>query len=224
MQELERHLDMIYKIHPCVTVREIIPGPETNLIQIAVLAVGNGHVVNTMSIRKIHQFPQKFGSGALVKFESCPELEDRVKQFVKKNHLRGILDIEFKINENDGILYYIETNLRSSLQIELTGFTGANLPLLQYQYLTGQMNEHTKVANVPDTGNRLWMDPVNELYALVIREKSWWHALWLYMKYWRMSSVVSTWRWNDLMLFLKKIRYGYFLIYSIKLHWKTHHK
>lgn len=222
--DLSIQLKEVFKTQDRVILQELIPGPETNLIEVSLLVAGGGKIISSISVRKIHQFPRDYGFGCLVVVDSFPKAEQLAIEFAQKNNLSGILNIEFKINERDGLLYYIETNLRSWQQIEITRFKGGNIPFLQYQLLIGVLELQYKETKHFSQYPIMWMDPIAEAFTLIINEPNLWKAFIFYCKQWRQSSIISSWYWNDPIPFLKKLRFGLSFLDCIKLILKKYMK
>lgn len=206
-QELLSQLSKLWSTQQSVILQEIITGPESNLIEVSLLATSESEIISSITVKKIHQFPSKYGTGTLVEQVDFPEIEKMAANFVQKNNLCGILNIEFKISEKNGLIYYIETNIRTWEQIGLTRCIGGNFPLLQYQILTGQPPEFNNKKN-PRSDKIIWMDPVAEA-SRIMKEPNITKALTPYFRTWRQSTVVSSWYWNDPVPFLKKWNFSY---------------
>ncbi len=200
--DLEPLVRELLKTQQSVILQEIIPGPESNLIEVSMIATQQGDIISSITVRKIHQFPRKYGTGCLVEESFFPEIEELAIKFVQKNRLSGILNMEFKLNEKNGLAYYIETNLRSWDQIGITRCIGGNFPYLQFQFLTDtklpfSYKKCSKCSPIT------WIDLVSEA-TLIFQEPNKWNAFFTFLQRWRKSAVINTWYWNDPVPFIKK--------------------
>lgn len=89
------------------------------------------------TIRKIRQYPDRFGTATCIESFSNPDVEKLAEQLIRKMNLYGFTNIEFKYNSADKQYYYIETNPRVWLQVNFSMKIGINFPLLYYKFLTG---------------------------------------------------------------------------------------
>ncbi|PWY55696.1 hypothetical protein DGG96_10405 [Legionella qingyii] len=217
--DLEPLVCELLKTQQSVILQEIIPGPESNLIEVSMIATQKSDIVSSITVRKIHQFPRKYGTGCLVEESHFPEIEKLAIKFVQKNKLSGILNMEFKLNEKNGLAYYIETNLRSWDQIGITRCIGGNFPYLLFQLLTDTKLPFS-YKNCSKYSPITWIDPVSEA-TLISQEPNKLNAFFTFLQRWRKSTVINSWYWNDPVPFIKKWSLSHKIHSLIQFIWKN---
>ncbi|MFC2110892.1 hypothetical protein ACFLQ5_00415 [Bacteroidota bacterium] len=129
-------------------VQKIIEGDNTQNYEINSIFFPDGEIFQHC-IRKIRQYPDRFGTATCIETCSIPELEIAAENYVRKMNLVGFTNIEFKLDPVDNLYYFIETNARVWLQVNFSMKSGINFPLLYYNYLTGNKTktEHFQIKN-----------------------------------------------------------------------------
>ncbi|MBN1315575.1 MAG: hypothetical protein JXA42_08905 [Anaerolineales bacterium] len=153
-QELQERFQQILPTGLQVLVQSIIPGPNTNHFKVCVYINEKGQPLAVFTLRKIRQYPTEFGVGTLVESIHYPELAAIGLEFFQRIGFRGIGSIEFKLDECDNQLKFIELNPRFWQQNALATTCGMNFPLVQYLDLTGQ---HPEPLNTFTQGVK-WLD------------------------------------------------------------------
>lgn len=162
-QELLRRFQEVFARGLPVMVQSIILGPITNNYAVSGYIAGDGRPVAVFTTRKIRQYPVEFGVGTLVESIHYPELADLGLRLMQGLGHRGIGEVEFKRDESDGELKFIEINPRLWLQYGLAEDCGLNLVMMQYRDLAGL----PPVAAREFTAGVRWLDPFNDLYSVV---------------------------------------------------------
>jgi predicted ATP-grasp superfamily ATP-dependent carboligase len=116
-------------------VQAIIEGDNTLNYEVNSLYLPDGRLF-MHTIRKIRQYPDRYGTATCIESFSNPIVEKLAEQIIRKMNLPGFTNIEFKYNPCDDQYYYIETNTRVWLQVNFSWKLGINFPLLYYRFLT----------------------------------------------------------------------------------------
>lgn len=117
--------------------QEIVAGPDTNLFLVCVYMTPAGVPSLVFILRKLRQFPARFGVGAFVVSEQCEELADLAVRLFKGLGYRGIGSAEFKKDDRDGKYKLIELNPRFWQQNSLASACGMDFSLAFHSDLTG---------------------------------------------------------------------------------------
>jgi len=139
-------------------IQSIIEGDNYYNFEVNALYFPNGRLVSH-TIRKLRQYPDRFGTATCIESFSNPEVEKLAEKYIRSMNLVGFTNMEFKYNKADGQYYYIETNTRVWLQVNFSMKLGINFPMLYYNYLTG--NESIKTSKVLSNGK--WVDFLPDL-------------------------------------------------------------
>ncbi|MDR4509295.1 MAG: hypothetical protein MRJ65_13890 [Candidatus Brocadiaceae bacterium] len=137
-EELISIVEGIHKHNVRVVVQELIKGPDTNHCKFCVYISKFGEVLCSFTLRKIRQWPIRFGIGSTIESINNPVLMELGLKLFKGIDFRGVGSAEFKLDERDGKLKLIEINPRYWLQAGLPTICGMNFPLMQYLDLTDQ--------------------------------------------------------------------------------------
>jgi predicted ATP-grasp superfamily ATP-dependent carboligase len=132
---LKAELEISQKSQLRFLVQTIIDGDNSFNYEVNTLYFPDGNLL-AHTIRKIRQYPDRFGTATCIEAISNPQVEKLATEFVKKMNLYGFTNMEFKYNKVDGEYYYIETNTRVWLQVNFSMKLGMNFPLLYYKFLT----------------------------------------------------------------------------------------
>ena len=96
------------------------------------------NLIGSMMNQKIHQFPPDFGSSAMVISIRDEEVIQKASLFPYRVKFKGLAITEFKRDQRDGELKFIEINARIGLTQRLSIACGVDLAYLYYLSLTGQ--------------------------------------------------------------------------------------
>jgi len=148
-------------------IQNIIEGDNSLNYEVNSLYLPDGRLFQH-SIRKIRQYPNRYGTATCIEACSNPVIEKLASEFVLRNNIIGFSNIEFKFHKDDNKYYYIETNTRVWLQVNFSAKLGLNFPMMYYQYLTtGKIDNNISVAK---TGK--WVDFLADiLFWIKYREK-----------------------------------------------------
>lgn len=136
-QELIEKVMQPIKAGVPVIAQEIIQGPDTNHYKYCAYISQNGETLAELTLRKIRQWPVRFGVGAVVESVQNRELTEAGRKFFKAIDYRGVGSAEFKWDERDDKLKLIELNTRYWQQNALAEACGVNFAYLHYQDLLG---------------------------------------------------------------------------------------
>ena len=135
-QLLEKYL--FYLPFGELMLQEIIPGDETCIYSVKTFFDDQMNLIGIYMNQKIHQFPPDFGSSAMVLSIRDEEVIQKAVSFLSALRFKGLAITEFKRDQRDGELKFIEINSRIGLTQRLSIACGVDLAYLYYLSLTGQ--------------------------------------------------------------------------------------
>jgi predicted ATP-grasp superfamily ATP-dependent carboligase len=94
-------------------VQELIPGDGN-----AQLGYGgffkDGHAIASMTVKRLRQHPREFGrSSTFVRTCELPEIRDLSERFLRSIDYYGLVDIDYKYDERDGLTKILDVNART---------------------------------------------------------------------------------------------------------------
>lgn len=185
-------------------VQKIIDPQKLNNFEINILYLGpEKYYIQT--IQKIRQFPDNYGSATCTETCSMPFLEAITLEFVKKNNLYGFSNTEFKFDAENEKYYFIETNLRVWLQIDLTEAQNQNFALLYYQYFYPDFCQQTTTCS--NKTKVKWVDLFSDFLSYRQQNKSIW-SFFPWLKSIRKASSYGIVSLSDPLPFLYDIQFG----------------
>jgi predicted ATP-grasp superfamily ATP-dependent carboligase len=138
LNELEGHYKRVARIRSTVLLQEWIPGGTGNL-EIWGGYVGHGTDVHAyFTARKVLQSPGEFGTGCVVESEPISDLLEPSVRLCRALDYEGIAEIEYKRDPRDGILKFIEINVRHWDWHELGRASQINITWSAYCHLVGR--------------------------------------------------------------------------------------
>jgi D-aspartate ligase len=144
-------------------VTEVIAGPDDEYVSSYSYLDERGEPLLHFTKRKIRQYPNRFGIGTYHATTHDPEVADVGLRFVQAVGLRGLANVEFKRDGQDGQLKLIECNARFTMPNDLIRIAGIDLALFSYNRLLGRPTPPIDSYRV---GIRLW-DPLNDTRAFL---------------------------------------------------------
>jgi predicted ATP-grasp superfamily ATP-dependent carboligase len=117
---------------------EVIAGADDEYVSYYSYLDERGEPLLHLTKRKIRQYPNRFGSGTYHATTRDPEVAELGLRFFRAVGLRGLGNVEFKRDGNDGQLKLIECNARFTMSNELIRVAGIDLALLSYNRLLGR--------------------------------------------------------------------------------------
>jgi D-aspartate ligase len=172
---------------------EMIPGPDDKLCSYYTYLDENGKNLINFTKRIIRRYPMNMGGSTYHVTDYVPDIQELGLALFRQVGLRGVANVEFKLDERDGKLKLIECNARFTAADCLLVASGLNLPLLVYNRLTGRAQTTSSRYRM---GIRLWK-PVGDFVAYRQLNKM---GL-LTFKAWICSimhpQILPVFRWND---------------------------
>jgi D-aspartate ligase len=129
---------LLYRPFGELMLQEIIPGDETCIYSVKTFFDDKMNLIGIYMNQKIHQFPPDFGSSAMVLSIRDEEVIQKAVSFLTQLRFKGLAITEFKRDQRDGELKFIEINSRIGLTQRLSIACGVDLAYLYYLSLTGQ--------------------------------------------------------------------------------------
>ena len=129
---------LFYRTFGELMIQEIIQGDETCIYSVKTFFDEKMNLIGIYMNQKIHQFPPDFGSSAMVISKRDEEVIQQAVSFLTQLEFKGLAITEFKRDERDGKLKFIEINSRIGLTQRLSIACGVDLVYLYYLSLTGQ--------------------------------------------------------------------------------------
>lgn len=117
---------------------EMVPGPDARLCSYYTYLDESGAPLFHFTKRIIRRSPPVFGGGSYHVTDWIPEVKELGLRFFQAVGLRGLGNVEFKLDELDGRLKLIECNARFTEANCLVMASGLDLPLLVYNRLVGR--------------------------------------------------------------------------------------
>lgn len=111
---------------------EVVPGPETAFCSFYTYLV-DGEPLFQFTKRKLRQYPPRWGTGTLHRSEWQPELAEASLRLFRHAGVQGLANVEYKLDERDGVPVLIECNLRLTAADPMLQRAGLDLPWLLYR-------------------------------------------------------------------------------------------
>ena len=156
----------IFRQHPLM-IQEIIEGDDSNIMQSAAYYDLEGQPLAEYTGRKIRQYPPSYGNARVAESILNPEILLLSRPLLKVLDYRGsLVNVEFKYDNRDGQLKFIEINARSTMWYSLVEASGMNLPWIMYQDLVlGK-----KVRQSSHKDNIFWIHETVDIFMLFHRD------------------------------------------------------
>jgi len=140
---------------------EMIPGPDDKLCSYYTYLDESGNNLIDFTKRVIRRYPMNMGGSTYHITDYVPDIQELALALFRQVGLRGVANVEFKMDERDGKLKLIECNARFTAADCLLVASGLNLPLFVYDRLTGRAHAAPSRYRM---GMRLWK-PVGDFVA-----------------------------------------------------------
>ncbi len=144
-----------------VLLMEWIPGGDDQLCSYYTYMSEGGTPLFNFTKRIIRRFPVGMGAACYHITDSVPQIVTPAQKLFKHVDLRGVANVEFKLDTRDGQYKLIECNARFTASNCLVSASGCKLALFVYNRVVGRplpdMSHFRK-------GMRLW-DPVRDFHA-----------------------------------------------------------
>ena len=142
---------------------EMIPGPDDRLCSYYTYLDADSRPLFHFTKRIIRRYPLLRGMACYHVTDWIPEAGEIANRLFKHVGLRGIANVEFKLDERDGQLKLIECNARFTASDCLVARSGCNLAAFVYCRLTGKPLPPMKLS---PTAKYLW-DPIRDFQAFL---------------------------------------------------------
>lgn len=143
--ELMEKVNMCHKDNFEILIQRIIPGPEDNCYCYDAYLNQDSKVTHFTTAYKIRQWPINFGASTYAKQKYIKEIHDICKPFLEGIKFKGFSEIELKRDENTGIIYLIEVNVRIINFNEMLYNCGLNFPYITYMEMTDKLPQPKSV-------------------------------------------------------------------------------
>ncbi len=137
-EELQTVFERMSAIGVEMLVTEVITGPDDECVSYYGYLDERGEPLIHFTKRKIRQNPPHFGIGTYHATTHDPEVADIGLRLLQAVGLRGLGNVEFKRDGQDGQLKLIECNARFTMSNELIRVAGIDLALFSYNRLLGR--------------------------------------------------------------------------------------
>jgi D-aspartate ligase len=117
---------------------ELIPAPDDKLCSYYTYLDDNGNHLLDFTKRIIRRYPANMGGSTYHVTDDVPGVKELGLALFRQVGLRGVANVEFKLDARDGQLKLIECNARFTAADCLLASSGLNLPLFVYNRLTGR--------------------------------------------------------------------------------------
>src|SRR5216683_4973891 len=193
LDELLNAFDTVY----CAGIRtflvEMIPGPDDKLCSYYTYLDANGNNLIDFTKKVIRRYPMNIGGATYHITDYVPDIQELALALFRKVGLRGVANVEFKMDERDGKLKLIECNARFTAADCLLVASGLNLPLFVYDRLTGRPHAAPSSYRM---GMRLWK-PVGDVAAYRQLNKMGLLTFRAWIRSIMHPQILPVFRWND---------------------------
>lgn len=162
IEELNEAWDKLDEDHEVMLV-EKIPGPDSQLCSYYTYIDENGKHLFQFTKRIIRRFPPEMGVACRHVTDHIPELVEPATKLFAEAGLRGLANVEFKLDPRDGVLKLIECNARITAANTLLDHCGYDLASFLYQRVVE--GDVPQFSDYPDKVY-LW-NPVDDLRAFL---------------------------------------------------------
>jgi D-aspartate ligase len=146
-----------------VFLMEMIPGPDDQLCSYYTYLDESGEPQFDFTKRIIRRYPVNMGAATYHVTDHIPELREPAIALFQQVGLRGLANVEFKLDARDGTLKLMECNARFTAATPLLADCGFDLGRWVYDRITGRTL--VRLGSYP-AGVHLW-SPVDDVRAFV---------------------------------------------------------
>jgi len=137
-----------------IIVQEIIPGKDSDIYQFLAFCNDRSEMLASFCCHKIRQYPPDFGIACLCESVREPKVIEAGKKLLSNLYYKGMIALEFKMDERTKAPVFLEANLRTSFFGELAVASGVDFPYIIYRYLVfGDEKPHN---GMYEKGVKLW--------------------------------------------------------------------
>jgi predicted ATP-grasp superfamily ATP-dependent carboligase len=136
--ELTMQYDRVKELEPKVTIQKMIVGPDKNHLDYHAFIDYDGQILGEFVGRKLRLTPPHYGMGCYVESIKSNEVINEGRKILRSLRYKGMANINFKRDERDGKLYFLELNPRFSLWTGLDVACGMDFPYYYYKICLGE--------------------------------------------------------------------------------------
>lgn len=192
--ELREKINLVKKDNHNCFIQRIIKGPESNCYSFDVYMDKNYEPVSFMTTSKIRQWPINFGASTYAKQEYIPELYDMLVPLFKGEKFRGFAEVELKRDENSGLIYLVEINVRFVNFVWLQHEMGMNTPLMYFKDSLGMEVSGPKITENKEVYWKYLYEDISAIRAYLKTGQLTWGDI---LKTHRFKKVACTWNAKD---------------------------
>lgn len=133
IHELRSIYSRIREVDSKLILQKMIVGPDENHIDYHSLIDSNGEIVAEFVGKKLRLTPAHFGMGCYVESAKSAEVINEGRSILRSLNYSGMANMNFKRDERDGRLYFMELNPRFSFWIGLDCACGVDFPYYYYK-------------------------------------------------------------------------------------------
>ena len=200
---LDRFQEVFCSGHPAL-VQSYITSPDDNLFSLSLYVDQEGKVLTAFARRQIRQYPPNSGTVTLAVSEHNAALVADGIHFCQAIGYRGIVGLEYKLDQRDNQFKLLDFNPRLMLSDMLTAYCGINLALMQYLDLTCQK----PTANFKYPDGVKWLDSIADFRAFKRYHEDGELGLWEWLTSIMGSSVFALFALDDPLPFLVDRKFG----------------
>ena len=162
--ELLSQYDRVIKLDDRVIIQKTVLGPDENHLDYHALVQPDGKIRGEFVGQKLRLTPPHFGMGCYVESIKSDEVTREGRRIINLLHFTGMANINFKRDERDGRLYFLELNPRFSFWTGLDVACGMDFP---YYYLKTCLGESFEVREEYTVGKR-WVNLLRDIKGLKV--------------------------------------------------------
>lgn len=136
--ELRRRAEELLDKGLRLLVCELIPGPDSLMSSYYTYITPGGDALFRLTKRIVRRFPVNEGGATYHISDWLPETAELGQKFFRGIGLKGLGNVEFKLDPRDGKLKLIESNLRFTQSHQLLVDVGMDSALIIYNRITGR--------------------------------------------------------------------------------------
>jgi D-aspartate ligase len=149
-----------------VMVQEIVPGSDSNIFKCMTYINSKDEISGMFFYNKIRQNPPRFGVHRVsVSAGYNAEVENLFRKLLKHSGYKGFCTVEFKKDPRDGVLKFIEVNVRMPRMISISTAAGVNFPWTIYNDLVNDIQLKENVY----TENLYWIEINSDIYNTLFK-------------------------------------------------------
>jgi D-aspartate ligase len=136
--ELSTQYKRVSKVDDRLVVQKMIVGSDDNEFEYHALVDSNDRIIGEFVGKKLRLTPAHFGMACLVESVHSDKVINEGRRILRLLHYKGMAGLDFKIDERDGRLYFLELNPRFSLWTGLDVICGVDFPNYYFNLCLGE--------------------------------------------------------------------------------------